>query len=156
MLPVSGFAGRTQLLQSCRGTGVGDSSEAFILAGYSAASLVLLPGGSPTNCSLAVLKNYFIASFSFELNITSVCGVLPLSCRFLLPWTGCWASKDFECSECSFCPISVTIQLDVLLCALTEEYKRSEMDTFRFDVPGVLFIGRFLMEQAEGGGEFRG
>lgn len=76
---------RTQLLQSCRGTGAGDSSEAFILAGYSAASLVLLPGGSPTNCSLAVLKNYFIASFSFELNITSVCGVVPLSCRFLLP-----------------------------------------------------------------------
>lgn len=30
------------------------------------------------------------------------------------------------------------------------------MDTFRFDLPGVLFIGRFLMEQAEGGGEFRG
>lgn len=59
--------------------GVGDSSEAFILAGYSAASLVLVPGGSPTNCSLAVLKNYFIASFSFELNITSVCGVLLLS-----------------------------------------------------------------------------
>lgn len=25
------------------------------------------------------------------------------------------------------------------------------MDTFRFDLPGVLFIGRFLMEQAEGG-----
>lgn len=82
MLPVSGFTGRTQLLQS----GVGDSErEAFILAGYSAASLVLLPGGSPTNCSLAVLKNYFIASFSFELNITSVCGVVLLSCRFLLP-----------------------------------------------------------------------
>lgn len=62
------------------GTGVGDSREAFILAGYSSILRpVFLPGGSPTNCPLAVLKNYFIASFSFELNITSVCGVVPLS-----------------------------------------------------------------------------